>query len=145
MKISSVKVDAAQIEQGTWIGDIPEFGNVRLLVRGWNNLAFRAMQSRLMAAVPRAERKDKDKWPAIMDRINAQCMRETILLGWENIEDDQGNPIPFSKELAGQWLEDPDMRPFFDAVMWAAMEVGKDQAEDTEELEKNSGAPSATS
>jgi hypothetical protein len=137
MKISSLKIDSARVEHGVWVGNIPEMGDVELLVRGWNNVAFRRMQQELIRALPRAQRRGTTLDPKVQDQINAKCMRETILFGWRHIQDDAGAEIAYSKDLAGQWLEDPDMRGFYDGVMWAAMNVADDFADGQEELEKN--------
>lgn len=138
MKISAVKVDSARIERGVWVGNIPEMGDVELLVRGWNNVAFRRMQQELIRALPRAQRRGPALDPAVQDRITARCLAETVLYGWRNVEDDDGKPIAYSKELALEWLLDPDMRAFFDAVTWAAMSVADETHEDREEMQKNS-------
>ncbi len=104
MKINAVKVDSALVEQGVWVGNIPEMDDVELLVRGWNNVAFRRMQQKLIRALPRSQRSGTQLDPKIQDQINAKCMRETILFGWRKIEDENDSPIPFSKEKAGEWL-----------------------------------------
>jgi hypothetical protein len=95
------------------------------------------MQQELMRALPRAQRRGVTIDPKIQDQINSKCMRETILFGWENITDDAGTPIPYDKDLAGEWLDDPDMRAFFDAVVWASMNVAEAVSEDQDETAKN--------
>jgi hypothetical protein len=144
MKISSVKIDSARVEQGVWVGNIPELDDAELLVRGWNNVAFRRLQQKLIRALPRSQRSGAQLDPKVQDQINARCMRETILFGWRRIEDDQCNEIPFDKELAGKWLEDPDMRTFYEGVMWASMNVAEEAAEEEEAIEKNLPPPSGT-
>lgn len=144
MKLSSLKTDSKRAEQGVWVGDIPEMGDVKLLVRGWNNLAFRAQQQKLIRALPRGLRSGMQLLPKVQDQISAKCMRDTILLDWRNIQADDGSPIHYDRELAGKLLEDPDSRAFFDAVMWASMNIADGQAEEEEGLEKNSSPPSAT-
>jgi hypothetical protein len=144
MKISSLKIDSARVEQGVWLGNIPELDDAELLVRGWNNVAFRRLQQKLIRGLPRSQRSGAQLDPKVQDQINARCMRETILFGWRRIEDDGGNEIPFDKELAGKWLEDPDMRTFYEGVMWASMNVAEETAEEEEAIEKNLPPPSAT-
>ena len=36
--------------------------------------------------------------PAIQEKLMREVYADSIVVGWENIEDRQGNPIPFSKE-----------------------------------------------
>ena len=144
MKISSLKIDSARVEQGVWVGNIPELDDAELLVRGWNNVSFRRLQQKLIRALPRSQRSGAQLDPKVQDQINARCMRETILFGWRRIEDDDGNEIPYDKELAGKWLEDPDMRTFYEGVMWASMNVAEETAEEEEAIEKNLPPPSAT-
>ena len=144
MKISSVKINSARVEQGVWVANIPELDDAELLVCGWNNLAFRRLQQKLIRALPRSQRSSAQLDPKVQDQINAKCMRELSCFGWRRVEDDDGNEIAFDKELAGKWLEDPDMRTFYEGVMWASMNVAEETAEEEEAIEKNSLPPSVT-
>ena len=136
--------DPAHRLRRIWVGNIPELDDAELLVRGWNNVAFRRLQQKLIRALPRSQRSGAQLDPKVQDQINARCMRETILFGWRRIEDDDDHEIPFDKDLAGKWLEDPDMRTFYEGVMWASMNVAEETAEEEETIEKNSLPPSAT-
>lgn len=49
---------------------------------------------------------DNDQLVRIMRRVYA----ETVVLAWENVEDEEGKPIPFSKENCLKLFEDlPDL------------------------------------
>jgi len=116
MKLSNLKIDSSKLEQGDWIGDIPGLGDIRLRVRGLGNDDYRRRQSELSAALPRHMRKE----PAEQDKVMNTLIVETLLEGWENVEDDTGAPLPFTRENVLEILADPDMRAFSDGVVWAA-------------------------
>jgi hypothetical protein len=136
MKLSSIEVDPERIEQGQWIGNIPEAGDLQLKVRGLGNADFRRMQTKLTDAVPRARKAGGRIDPDEQDRIVSQCLAATVLLDWRGLEDDNG-PIPFSREKACELLMDPRYRRFREAVIWAASVVGEEQAADLEDAAGN--------
>lgn len=142
MKISAMKVNSAAIEQGEWIGadyglPIPEMGDLNLKVRGVGNADFRVLNSRLYEATPRSQRPGGKLVPEAQESIMVECLVETILVDWTGIEDDQGQQVPYSKELARKMLADRDLKPFREAVMWAASQVGELRAADSEGAAKN--------
>lgn len=130
MKLSALKIDAAKLEKGDWVGDIPDLGDIRLKVRGIGNADHRRRRGELVAALPRVQRKDV----AALDAIDVQLLVETILLGWENVGDDDGVPIPYSADRAKELLSDPDLAVFRAGVIWAASVVA-DRAEDSGEAD----------
>ncbi len=136
MKLSSIEVDPDKIEQGQWIGNIPEAGDLELKVRGLQNADFRRLQGKLVEAVPRAKKVGGRLDPDEQDRVTNQCLAATVLLDWRGLEDDTG-PIPFSKEKARELLMDPRYRRFREAVIWAASVVGEEQVADLEEAQGN--------
>lgn len=141
MKLKEIKIDSAKADVGAWVGDIPEMGDLRLKVRGTGNADYRRRQQRLVDALPRqfkvGGRVDPDK----MDEITTTCLVDDILLDWEGIEDDTGKALPFSKEQARTMLEDPDLRRFRDAVVWAAGVVAETEAATGEDNAGNSPKP----
>lgn len=132
MKLSSLKINSAVLEQGRWVSEIPEMGNVRLKVRGLGNSDYRALMDRLIDSVPREER-IRGLSPAKQDEFVAICLRDTVLEGWDGFENEDGTPMPFDKELAGQMLLDPDFQRFNRAVQWAANVVSIESEADTKD------------
>lgn len=128
MKLSELKIDSAKAEQGAWIGDIPDLGNLRLKVRGLGNSDARRLRLKLIRALPKASRED----PKEQDKINARILAEAVLLGWENLEGEV-----YSKERAFEILSDPDLAPFADGVAWAAGKVAELEADQTDTDAKN--------
>lgn len=143
MKLNDLTVDPVKVEDGDWVSDIPNLEGVRLKVRGLGNAKFRKLQARLFDAVPRAKRVGGRLDPDEGDRIAGICMRETVLIDWDGITDDDGLTIPYSKDLAGTLLSDPAYRPFRDGVAWAAGVVGEQNTAADEDDAKNSPPPSA--
>jgi hypothetical protein len=136
MKLSDIALDSERQEKGAWVGDIPECGELKLLVRGVNNSDWRKLQSKLIEAIPRKKRTgrlDVDE----MDRVQSTCLLNTCLLDWSGVEDDQGNALPYTKELAHKLLFDPQYRKFRDGVVWAATVVAEQTAEDQTEIVGN--------
>lgn len=137
MKLSEMKVDPQKIEQGDWVDDIQEMAGLRLKVRGAGNADWRKLQSRLLSAVPRNRRVGGNLDPAEQDRIMSILLRDACLLDWDGLEDDEGKPLPYSKEQAAKLLTDPQYAKFRDAVIWAANVVADQREADTEASAKN--------
>ncbi len=125
MRLADMKVDSNAIENGVWIGNIPDMGSLRLKVRGVGNAAHQAEQTKLYAATPRSEKTGGRLSPAASDRIMAHCLAKATLLDWEGIEGDDGQPLPYSPETALTLLSDPAYRVLRDAVLWASGQVGQ--------------------
>lgn len=125
MNIEDLRRDAKAVERTAWIEAIPDMGDLRLHVRGLGNAEYRRLQERLSDGVQRADRINGRPDPIARDRIVAQCLAETVLLGWENLTDAKGKPVPFSQEKGREFLMDPDFALFRDAVAWAAARVAE--------------------
>jgi hypothetical protein len=137
MKLSDAKIDPARLEEGAWVGNIPELTGLRLRVRGANNKDWRRIQSKLIEGVPRKKRVGGRMDPDEQDRITAILLRETCLLDWDGLEDDDGKPLPYSKEMAGKLLSDPQYAKFREGVMWAASIVAEQTEAEVEDDAKN--------
>jgi hypothetical protein len=137
MKLSQQVIDPAKLEQGDWVESIPEMGDLRLKVKGARNRAWERMQRTLIDAVPRKKkiggRIDDDE----QARITSILLRDTCLIDWSGLEDDEGKAIPYSKDFANTLLTDPQYRNFRDAVMWAATVVAEQRGAEAEDTAKN--------
>lgn len=136
MKLSDIAVNANAIEQGRWVSVGHVMPGVRLKVRGLENTDYRRLRNRLIAEIPRGERL-KGADILTLEKINGQLLSETVLVGWDGIEADDGRPLPFNKEKALQVINDPMFIVFRNAVEWAAGVVGDDEAIEAEESAKN--------
>lgn len=145
MKLNSLKTNAAAAIEGRWVKDMPGLGNIEVRVLGTNNPAYRRRLQAMYRALPPAKRKNGAIDPIENDRIIGTCLLDHCLLDWRNVEDDDGNPIPYSREAATPLLTEPDFAAFRDGVLAAASSVDDEEAEADEDTEKNSSQPSATS
>lgn len=143
MELSSFKRNSAAAAEGRWVDGIPRAPGLRLRVRGLSSpkaVACRRKKER------QVEKKDRERGggfkPEVEQRITREVLHETILLEWDGLKDD-GQPIPYSEEMAGQLLLDPDFDEFAGVVTWAASVVDVDAEEVAEEQKGNSKKSSA--
>lgn len=137
MKVSGLKVNVEALEQGAWVDNIPEMEGLRLKVRGIGNKDWRKLQARLFDSVPRKKRIGGRLDPDEQDRITTTCLRECGLVDWDGLENEDGSALPYSKEMAGKLLADPEMAKFRDGVLWACSIVADQDAEYVKDAAKN--------
>lgn len=142
MEISDLKRDAKGIDEGKWVGDLSGMGDVRLRVRGLSSRTVITVRSTKERAVPRTQRhRDGSLRPDTAMRILGETVFEAVLLDWEGITD-SGQPVSYDAELAKRWCTDPDYRFFLDAAVEAASIVDRGEADEREDVAKNSKSPS---
>lgn len=130
MRLEDIKVDSTKIEQGEWIGDLPEMGALLLKARGNQSSDWKKLYRRLSDAVPRARKPGGQLQSADMEQINLKCLLECGIIDWNNLLDSDGvTQIPFSKDLLAKLLSDPDFIDFQSAAYTAVTRVGRNRAE----------------
>ncbi|MBN9022168.1 MAG: hypothetical protein J0H08_08765 [Rhizobiales bacterium] len=144
MRMNSLKTNAAAAAEGRWVGDLPGLGNIEVKVRGTNTPEYRRRQQAMYRALPPTKRQKGVVDPLEQDRIVGVCLLDHVLLDWKNVEDEEGNTIPFSKGAAEPFLTDPAYAAFRDGVLIAASSVDDEEAAADEDIEGNSSRPSAT-
>lgn len=145
MDIKSLFADHKNIQNGVWVKDIPDFGEVHLKVRGLRSPQYREALDRANRAVPRNKR-DVDGTPFLSERhrIAAQLMYEVVLLDWRGLTH-EGVEVPYTRDLAKEWCTNPDYAQFADAVAYSAQLVDRGYAEELAEVVGNSKSESAGS
>ena len=137
MKLSTIVVDPRAVEDGDWVKELPEMGDLELKVRGQNSSAWKALRRKLINALPRNIRNRSGGFPQkIEDEILDGLLLDAGLLDWKNLELDSG-AAPYSRELAAKLIGDPSYNLFRDAVLTACMRVGGAADDADEELAKN--------
>lgn len=142
MEIGALKRDAASVEDGMWVDEIPGFGDGRLRVRGLTSMIVITARNRKERKVQR-----KDKYPdgtikeEVKRRIMCELLHEVVLLEWDCFTHN-GKPVPYDAELAKTWCMDRESEPFADGVTWAASFVDNLTKDEKEALAKNFKRPS---
>lgn len=135
MKLSKIAINSRAIEAGRWV-NIPDLPGVSLKVRGLGNADYRKLAAKLGEEIPRAD-KVKGISFETRDDIEIKLLIEAVLIDWRGLENDDGSPLAYSREIAESVLPNPDFKPLRDAVMWAAAVVGDDELASDEAAAKN--------
>lgn len=93
-------------------------GETTIVVARFNNTLFREKQAALMEPLIQTQGR-KGVTTEQAEDILAECMAETILLGWEGLYI-AGREIPYSKAVAMKILKDPRFLDFKERVMLEA-------------------------
>lgn len=137
MDIKNLKRDLTASQEGQWVSDIPEMGQLRLKVRGDNGARVADVRQRKLRAVPR-DKRDRSGNPVFSEllRITAELLYEEILLDWDGLTDG-GKPVKYDADLAKEWLTNPEYQDFAEAVAWASKVVANGNDRTAEQVEGN--------
>lgn len=105
-----------------WQKDLPELGDLEVLVAPWDNPLFEKLVAKGIKALPAALRADGSIDPASYYRVVGEAMSKSILFDWKNFTD-AGADKPFDAAYAKTYLVDPKYKPFRDGVIVAAKRV----------------------
>lgn len=137
MDISTIKKDPEKIDEGQWVSDIPDMGDLRLKVRGLSSVKFRNARAKLERAVVKKDReRDGSLKPSVAMRVMGEAMAETGLIDWDGLTEG-GNPVKYNKTLAREWLTNPAFESFLDACVWAARVVDAGEEDVEKEVSEN--------
>lgn len=131
--LSDAAVDA--LESGAWVGDLPGAPGVEVKVIGTTSKAYR----KAIGAKIEALRKKSKGAPLEQEQVTA-CVREVFaefaLVDWRGLTKD-GEPFPFDRDTARQWLTSRNGETFADIVANAAQRLDADANSYVETVTKN--------
>ena len=133
MKLNQIKKVQQNIEKGGWVSDLPNLPGVSVKVRG----LFNSEASKMFAEARATMNEDEFKDPDVQDALDVRLLAETVLVDWDGIDDDDGEPLEYSKEIAEELLSDPDLEVFHRAVTHAASVVAQQGKDTLETAAKN--------
>lgn len=123
MKLSNLKVDTEKAKNGVWelVGD-----GFKVCVAHSNSPAYLAFLTKNARGHGRAFMKGRldEKTMLAIKPIMKEAAARHLLVGWEGLEEDDGEDIPFSTAKAVELLTDPECEPLFNMVM----EISQDEA-----------------
>lgn len=133
MKISQIKKAGAAINEGAWVDNIPGLPGVSLKVCGNSNPKARTIAAEMISALPRGKRNHED-----LSKIERRQIVEVLLVDWKGISDDNGDPLPYSRENLEKIMADSDLAVVFtEAVNYASGQVAEQISADIEDDAKN--------
>ncbi|NUB24710.1 hypothetical protein [Azospirillum brasilense] len=129
MDISKLKTDSSLEEDGVWV----PLGDARIKVARMGNKRYQAAFNRRMTPHKNAARAGIVS-DDVVEGILIEVIAETVLRDWEGI-DDEGVPVPYSRENAVRILT--DIKAFRDIVVSIADRMETFRRETIETSEKN--------
>ena len=130
MRLDDLAVDHEAIEQGTWRPAVGLPG-VEFKLRGAENLAWRRLQSKLMADLPREKQLAASLDPEDDDAIMSKLLARACLLDWRGIDD------PISATDIEATLADPKMKRLRSSVLLTARILANETAAERALAAKN--------
>lgn len=130
MKLSELQ--SGDFADGVW-KDIYEFPGVSVKVRSSEHQDYQ----RSFTAALRPHRRAINEGhvdPMLLRRLTNECVVKHLILDWKGVDDDDGNPIPFSKDVALPMAKDRIYNRFFKAIERAADAVASGEVEEREEV-----------
>jgi len=116
MKLSELKVNVKQINDGVW-KDVPgDDDGMRMLVRGTRSKAYTKAYDRMLAKFGRMYGRNQERFTAALKDIEPKLLAEHCLLGWEKFYDEAGAEVPFTPELAMSLMTDENYPMFQELV-----------------------------
>lgn len=134
MKITDLKLNLEQVDNGIWVSDIPELEGVSFLVRGTESQAYQRAMRKALQGVGRKARMAAINDPTKYEDLTNRLIAEHLLLDWKGVDDDDGKAIPFDRALATTLMTSREYTPFRRAVLYAVERVDTNTAETKEEI-----------
>ena len=134
MKLNKFKLDVKKNENGVWV-NIDE--TCRLLVARAGNKNYNAMQQRLIEQGKKKFRNLADMPQAEQDEIVNTAIANTILLGWEGLEDENDKEIIYTTPKCIEVLNDPAYITFREMVIEIAQDNSKFRNDEIESVKEN--------
>ena len=130
--INQIMTDVKKENEGVWT----EFAiGIELLIARARNPKYQECLRNKTENVRvdlRKEDFDEKEFADILLQVRA----ETVLLGWKNIEED-GQPVPYSKEKAMEYFRNPGLKDFYKFVVAVSENSDKYMKELVKDSEKN--------
>lgn len=132
-KINAIKTDVRKENEGVWVDFVL---GIKLLIARARNPKYLALMQRLVDP-HRQEIRSNEMDLEVLNDILKQVRAETVLLDWENIEDDKGITIPYSSEKALEFFKDPELKDFYTFVVITSENMENFKKNLVKDAEKN--------
>lgn len=133
-KISEIMADMEKVEKGRWVNYAAD---IKLLVAGINNSQYREARQRLLKPHQHSIRTGLLGAEQLMDMLKPTAAKY-LLLDWTNLEDENGQAIPYSPEQALKFFKDKAFADLYSFVLEMAGESELFRKQEFEDSLKNS-------
>ena len=139
-KLSSVKSNVKKSEEGIWT---PFESGIEFLIARMGNPKYTKLLAKLSRPHHRKLRGSRGASSDLENDLTKQAVAKTVLVGWRNLDDEDGNPIPYSQEKALEIISDPAYIEVYNFVLATAGDFQAFREEDQAESLGNSSEASS--
>lgn len=132
-KLSSLKNNVAAEVAGVWV---PYAAGIEVKIARLGNPKYEAYLRKLSAPHTRQLR-DGELDNTVAEELTKRAMARHILLDWRGMEDDDGNEMVYSEQLAFEVLSNPEYRDFYRDIMEMANKRATFKEQEHVEAAKN--------
>lgn len=122
--------------EGVWF-PLAMFNGVKVKVARAGNPNYKKVLRKLYKPYTKTMRKGVDLAPEVEERIQTDLLVDTLLLDWRGMPGENGEEVPFSKDLARELVTDPELKELREEIIGYSEEFEAFQAREDEELEGN--------
>jgi hypothetical protein len=136
-KLSKILIDTDRSAEGV---DFPYDEGIVWKVARWGNPAFQQDLTNRLAKLSKRDQRGEVGDDAVKISFGRYC-----LLGWDDLEDENGRPIPYSAERSVAMCRDAAFDPVLNELMIFSKNVDNYRAESIEDAAGNSSSCSSGS
>jgi len=114
MKLDAIRADLDKERNGAWV---PYQGGILLKLARLGNPNYRDAIARIIDE-RKVQLNVKELSEEQMLDVQKEAASETVLLNWENVDDGQGKPIPYSSATALEWFRDPELWRLWNFILY---------------------------
>ena len=133
-KLSAIRADTKKETEGIWVEY--EVGIMLLIARA-GNPKFSKLVTKLSKPHLKVLRSKNADTSDLFEKITKEACASTILIGWKNIEEEDGSTVKYSAEKALEYFNDPALHDFYQFVMMSSGDREEYRLEIAEESAKN--------
>ena len=130
--IESIKTDSKLELDGKWV----DYYGIRLLIARAGNQNFNEVMRSLVEPIQEEIREDKTTVDDFAELL-ILARSKAVLLGWENLEDNDGKPIVYSSDKAAEFFRNPELHDFYKFVVAVSEDSAQYAKKVAEESVKN--------
>lgn len=123
------------IDEGAWVGDLEGAPGLELYVLGLESEAVSKARTAKLEAL-KIRNKGRAATQAQLNKVGSELLSEYVLKDWRGLKDG-GKELPYTQELATQYLTSRNGERFAQIVTQAAQTLDINAADYTEALKKS--------